>query len=113
MAVYERCAQERYGGAMARRRQTAAEFIEANALVVPAILADVEEHMAHATQEWSDAVEATRRGDLETALSEVIEADIDFDIPLRVGRSGLRAVTSRADKLPETELRDDEAEDPT
>ena len=50
---------------MAKKRQTAAEYIEANAMLVPMILGDMAEHLGKAAQEWSSAVWAARSGDLD------------------------------------------------
>ena len=92
---------------MARRKQTAAEYIEANALLVPLILGDMIEHLGRAAQEWSQAVEAARMGDLDQALTRVVEVEIAVDIPLRVGRAELRSIAERAGKRLDAELPDD------
>jgi hypothetical protein len=81
---------------MARRKQTAAEFIEENALLVPMILGDMIEHLGNAAQEWSYAVWAARKGDLDKALTHVVEVGIAVDIPLKVGRAELRSISWRA-----------------
>ena len=81
---------------MARRTHTATEYIEANALLAPAILGDMIEHLGRAVQEWTGAVDAARRGDLDAALTHVVEVGIAVDVPLQVGRSELRAITHRA-----------------
>jgi hypothetical protein len=94
---------------MARRKQMAAEFIEANALIVPFILGDVIEHLGHAAQEWSQAVFAARAGNLDRALTHVVEVGIAVDIPLRVGRAELRSIAERAGNRLSAELPDDEA----
>ena len=93
---------------MARRKQTAAEYLEANAMYVPLVLGDLIEHLGLAAQHWSQAVYAARDGDLETALKFVVEVDTDLDIPLKVGRSGLHSITERAGRLLDGELPDDE-----
>lgn len=95
---------------MARRKRTAAEFIERYALFVPLVLGDMTEHLGKAAQEWSSAVEAARRGDLDKALTHVVEVGILIDIPLRVGRSELRSITERAGNRLDAELPDDEEE---
>ena len=96
---------------MPRRKMTAAEYIEENALVVPAILGDMIEHLGQAAQEWSSAVWAARAGDLDKALTHVVEVGIAVDVPLQVGRSELRSICDRAGKRLEAELPDDEDED--
>lgn len=93
---------------MARRNPTAAEFIEANALFVPLVLGDMIEHLGHAAQEWSLAVSAARRGDLDDALKHVVEVEIAVDIPLRVGRSELRSIAARAGRRLDAELPDED-----
>lgn len=92
---------------MARPKQTAAEYIEANALLVPVILGDMIEHLGHAAQEWSHAVWAARSGDLDEALTHVVEVGIAVDIPLRVGRAELRSITERAGVRLDIELPED------
>jgi hypothetical protein len=99
------------GGDMARRKKSAAEFIEGYALFVPLVLGDMTEHLGKAAQEWSLAVEAARRGDLDKALTHVVEVGIAVDVPLRVGRSELRSITERAGNRLDAELPDDD-EDP-
>lgn len=94
---------------MARRKTTAVEFIEANALVVPLIIGDMIEHLGHASQEWSLAVWAARKGDLDTALTHVVNVGIDIDIPLKVGRSEIRSMTERAGSRLDAELPDDDS----
>jgi hypothetical protein len=108
MAVYE---WSTGGGCMARRKQTAAEFIEGYAQFVPLVLGDMIEHLGQAAQEWSLAVEAAHRGDLDGALKHVVEVEIAVDIPLRVGRSELRSITDRAGKRLDAELPDDDEEE--
>ena len=93
---------------MARRKQTAAEFIEANALYVPLVIGDLVEHLGDAAQRWSQAVYAARNGDLDKALQFVVDVDVNIDIPLKVGRSGLHAITERASRLLDAELPDDD-----
>jgi hypothetical protein len=93
---------------MARRKKTAAEYIEANELLVPFIIGDMVEHLGHAVQEWSQAVWAARDGDLDKALKHVVEVWIDIDVPLRVSRSELRSMMDRASNLLDGELPDDE-----
>ena len=93
---------------MARRNRTAAEFIETNALFVPLVLGDMIEHLGHAAQEWSLAVGAARAGDLDRALTHVIEVEIAVGVPLQVGRSELRSICVRAGKKLDAELPDDE-----
>jgi hypothetical protein len=89
---------------MAGRKTTAAEFIEANALTVPFILGDMTEHLGQAAQKWSEAVWAARSGDLDRALELVVEVEIDMDVPLRVGRSEIRSIVSRAGSRLDAEL---------
>jgi hypothetical protein len=93
---------------VAKKRQTAAEYIEANAMLVPMILGDMAEHLGKATQEWSSAVWAARSGDLDKALTHVVEVGIAVDIPLRVGRSELRSTTERAGSRLDAELPDED-----
>ncbi|HLO36784.1 MAG TPA: hypothetical protein VK194_11905 [Candidatus Deferrimicrobium sp.] len=93
---------------MARRTTTAAEYIEANALLVPLILGDLIEHLGQAAQEWSQAVWAARSGDLDKALTHVVEVGIAVDIPLRVGRAELRSITERAGNRLDAELPEDD-----
>ena len=93
---------------MARRKQTAAEFIEENALLVPLILGDMVEHLGHAGQEWSNAVWAARNGDLDKALTHVVEVGTAVDVPLKVGRAELRSITERAGHRLDAELPDDD-----
>jgi hypothetical protein len=94
---------------VARRKTTGAEFIEANALAVPVIIGDLIEHLGKAAQEWSLAVWAARKGDLDAALTHVVNVEIDTDIPLRVGRSSIRSITERAGNRLDAELPDDES----
>lgn len=93
---------------MARRKQTAAEYIEANALLVPLILGDLIEHLGHAAQEWSLAVWAARAGELDKALTHVVEVGIAVGVPLQVGRSELRSISERAGNRLDAELPDDD-----
>jgi hypothetical protein len=93
---------------MPRRKQTAAEYIERNATFVPLVLGDMVEHLGNALQEWSGAVEAVRRGDLDRALEHVVNVGINADIPLKVGGGEIRVITNRAGALLEVELPDDE-----
>jgi hypothetical protein len=95
---------------MARRKQTAAEYIEENALLVPLILGDMIEHLGHAAQDWSQAVWAARAGDLDQALTHVVEVGIAVDVPLRVGRAELRSIAERAGNRLDAELPDDEVD---
>jgi hypothetical protein len=97
-----------YPPPMARKRQTAAEYIEGNALLVPVILGDMAEHLGHAAQEWSLAVWAARDGKPEMAVKHIVEVAIAVDIPLKVGRSELRAITERAANRLDAELPDEE-----
>lgn len=94
---------------MARRKQTAAQYIEANELLVPLILGDMIEHLGQAAQEWSQAVWAARYGDLDAALTHVVGVGIAVDIPLRVGRAELRSITERAGDRLDAELPDDDS----
>lgn len=89
---------------MARRKTTAAEYIEANALLVPLVLGAMIEHLGQAAQAWSQAVWAARSGDLDKALSHVVEVGIAVDVPLRVSRLELRSMTERAGNLLNAEL---------
>ena len=94
---------------MARSKLTAAAYIEKHATFVPLVLGDMIEHLGHAAQEWSQAVEAIRRGDLDKALKHVVEVEIAVDTPLRVGRSELRSIAVRAASRLDRELPDEEA----
>jgi hypothetical protein len=93
---------------MARRKQTAAEYIEANALFVPLILGDMIEQLGRAAQEWSLAVWAARIGDLDQAVTHVVEVGIAVDTTLRVGGAELRSICKRAGNLLDAELPDDD-----
>ena len=93
---------------MARRKQTAAEYIEANSLLVPFILGDLVEHLGHAAQQWSQAVWAARAGDLDKALTHIVEVGIAIDVPLRVSRSELRSISERSWNRLDAELPDDD-----
>ena len=93
---------------MAKKRQTATEYIEANALLVPMILGDMAEHLGKAAQEWSLAVWAARSGDLDKALTHMVEVEVAVDVPLRVGRSEVRALAERAGKRLDAELPDED-----
>lgn len=93
---------------MARKRQTAAEYIEANAMLVPLILGDMVEQLGKAAQEWSNAVWAARSGDLDKALTHVVAVGIAADVTLRVGRSEIRAITERAGSRLDAELPGDD-----
>jgi hypothetical protein len=97
---------------MARRKLTAAEYIESQALLTPLIIGDMIEHLGTALQSWGLAVEAARRGDLDRALTEVVAVEINCDIPLKVGRGELRAMMGRAGRLLDLELPDDHADLP-
>ena len=97
---------------MAKRKATAAEYIEAKALLVPLILGDMIEHLGEAAQAWSNAVWAARSGDLDKALTHVVEVEIAVDVPLRVGRSELRSIAERAGNRLDIELPDEEKGDP-
>jgi hypothetical protein len=93
---------------MPRRKVTAGQYIERNALLVPLILGDMVEHLGQASQAWSNAVWHARNGDLDRALKDVVEVGVAVDVPLQVGRSELRAITERAGRLLDDELPDDE-----
>lgn len=93
---------------MPRRKKTAAEYVEYNAALVPLILGDMIEHLGTALQEWSNAVWAMDRGDLDKALTHVVNVGINVDIPLKVGRREIRAITDRAGDLLERLLPDDD-----
>jgi hypothetical protein len=93
---------------MPRRKLTAAEYIDKNDTLVPLILGDMIEHLRRAVQEWSGAVEAMRRGDLDKAREHVVNVGIEADIPLKVGRSEIREITERAGNLLDELLPDDE-----
>ncbi len=72
------------------------EYTEANSMLVPMNLGDMAEHLGKATQEWSNAVWAARSGELDKALTHVVEVVIAEDVPLGVGRSELRSITDHA-----------------
>ena len=91
---------------MARRKQTAAEYIEANALLVPLILGDMIEQLGRAAQQWSQAVWAAQTGDLDNASMYVVEVGIAVDTPLRVGGRELRSICERAGNRLDAELPD-------
>jgi hypothetical protein len=93
---------------MPRRKMTAAEYIDKNDTLVPLILGDMIEHLGRAVQEWSDALAPMRRGDLDKALEHVVSVGIEADIPLKVGRSEIRAITERAGNLLDQLLPDDD-----
>ena len=93
---------------MARRKVTAAEYIHEQTLVPFGILGDLVEHLGQAAQAWSAAVQAAEAGDLDRALTYVVEFDIAIDIPLRVGRAELHRLAERAANLLDAELPDDE-----
>jgi hypothetical protein len=99
---------------MGRRKLTGAEYIERQALLMPLIIGDMIEHLGSALQSWSNAVEAARRGDLDRALTEVVEVQIACDIPLKVGRGEIRTMMDRAGRLLDLELpdTDDHSSDP-
>ena len=96
---------------MSRRKLTAAEYVEENALLVPAILGDMVEHLGAAIQHWSQAVWAIRAGDPDRALTGVVEFEIAVDI-LKVGRAELHAIAERASRLLDAELPDDDEDPP-
>jgi hypothetical protein len=58
--------------------------------------------------EWSYAVWAARSGDLDKALEHVVQVRIEVDVPLRVGRSELRSITTGGGNRLDAELPDDE-----
>jgi hypothetical protein len=93
---------------MTRRKQTVAEYVENQALLVPLILGDMIEHLGAATIAWSEAVDAVRRGDLDKALDHVVAVEIAADVPIRVGRSEIRSITRRAGELLDAELPDED-----
>jgi hypothetical protein len=93
---------------VATEKQTAAEYIEANAMLVPFILGDMAEQLGKAAQEWSHAVWSMQKGELDKALTHVVECGIAADITIRVGRSEVRAITERAGKLLDAELPDED-----
>jgi hypothetical protein len=93
---------------MARRKQTAAEYIEANALLVPLILGDMVEQLGRAAQEWSQAVWAARAGDLDQAVTHVVEVGIAVDTTLRVSTAELRSICKHAGNLLDAELPDED-----
>ena len=97
---------------MPRRKQTAAEYMEANAVMVPLIIGDLVEHLGQAAQAWSQAVVSARLGDLDRALKHVVDVEIAVDIPLRIGRSELRTTAVRAGNLLDAELPDDDEDEP-
>lgn len=93
---------------MARRKQSSAEYIEAQGLLVPFILSEMIEHLGQASQAWSQAVWAARAGDLDKALEYVVEAQVAVDIPVTVGRKSVRAIVGRASNLLDAELPNDD-----
>jgi hypothetical protein len=93
---------------MARRKQTAAEYIEVNTLLVTLVLGEMIEELGLATQAWSQAVSAARSGDLENALKYIVDIGIAVDIPIRIGRRELRLICNRAGNLLDAELPDDD-----
>ena len=97
---------------MVRRKETGAEYIERNATEVTLILGDMIEHLGTATQAWSQAVDAARRGDLDRALTNVVDVEINVEV-LRIGRAELRSMMERAGNLLDLELPDDDEEVPT
>lgn len=92
---------------MARRKQTAAEYIEAKSFFVTYVLGDAIEQLGKVTQAWSTTVLAARTGDLDKALTHVADAGIQVDV-VRVCRSELRSVFERAGSLLDAELPDDD-----
>jgi hypothetical protein len=51
---------------------------------------------------------AAQSGDLEKALTHVVEVGIAVDVPLRVGRSEIYAITERTGKRLDAELPDED-----
>ena len=98
---------------MPRRKPTPAEYVESQALLVPLIVGDMIEHLGRAAIAWSEAVWAVRKGDLDQALDRVVAVGIDVDVPMRVGRGEIRAITERAAALLAAELPDDDDLKPT
>ena len=98
---------------MPRLKTTATEYLERQALLIPLVLGDMIEHLGAATQAWSEAVEAARRGDPDAALTRVVDVEVAVDIPFKVGRGEIRTMMGRAGRLLDAELPDDEPSDQT
>jgi hypothetical protein len=93
---------------VARKKQTAAEYIDEIATYVGMMLSELAENAGKANSTWMRAVDAARRGDLDRAATLIIEADIAVDIPVRIERQDIRRALLRARVLLERELPDDD-----
>lgn len=93
---------------MPRPKLSAAEYIERHATEVGVILAELAENAGKAGRAWMLAVEWARRGDLDRAMTAVVEADIALDIPVRLERQDSRRILQRALALLDEELPDDD-----
>jgi hypothetical protein len=95
---------------MGRSKLSSADYIDQQSIFIGVILAELAEHAALANRAWQLAVEASRHGDLDRAMTLIIEADIDLDIPVRLERQDSRRVFRRALELLEREMPDDESD---
>jgi hypothetical protein len=93
---------------VARKKQTAAEYIDDIATYVGMMLSELAENAGRANSAWMRAVDAARRGDLDRAETLIIEADIAVDIPVRIERQDIRRAWHRALVLLDRELPDDD-----
>ncbi len=95
---------------MARRRQTAAEFIDEHDVEMRVILGEMIENAAKANVNWETAVRLVRHRP-ERAFETLIDAEICLDVPVRIERAdALRTLRAAINRL-DAELPDDE-EDP-
>lgn len=92
---------------MARKKQTAADYIERYDGEMRIILGELVEHAGRINMWWTFALDAARE-DPERALTNLIDAEIHLDIHVRIELSdSLRRIRSAIKRLDE-ELPDDE-----
>jgi hypothetical protein len=98
---------------MLRRKPTAIEYLEEQALFVPFVIGDLIEHFGDALQKWTFGIDAARKGDWDRALTYLVEAEIAIDVPMRVSRQELKQVIGKASDLVDAELPEGDDESAT
>ena len=97
---------------MARRKLTAAEYIERYDGEMRVILGELAENAARANNHWTMAVDVVRRNP-ERALEELSEAWVALATSIKVERSDALKLIDRASALLDRELPDEDESQPT
>jgi hypothetical protein len=97
---------------MARRKQTAAEYIEEHDFEMRVILGELAENAGKLNMLWTLASDQAHASP-QLAFDKLIDALVVLDIPVRIERTdGLRTIRSAIKRL-DAELPDDEADNST